>query len=393
MISLKTADNALKNVYLEVVNNQLNNELDPFYSKIEKTSQDITGKEIKKMVAIGINGGIGAGAEDGGLPKAQENNYAVLTSTLKNMYGQLEISDKALRASQHDSGAFLNLLNSEMENLIESSKFNLKRMIYGTGSTILSQNRDINPSSSVYQVKDARKFMIGMRINGIDGTEEVVSYLNNAEIIDVDYENNTITFDSMHAFPEDYEDDYLEFHLATSMSDEILGLGAVFNSDKILNLYGLDRNHNSFLNAYLQTIQEENFTYIDVLKAIDDIRMNYNGNIDFIVCGHKWRREYQKLLKSFTLNTDIVNLEGGYRAISVNGVPVIANRFTPDNYAYFIDSSTFSMHQLCDWTWLSNDRGEVLRQKEGYAAHTATLVKYCDLICNRPNRNGMIVLS
>ena len=70
MISLSTADSALKNVYLDVIKNELNNEMDPFYSKIKKTSQDITGNEIRKMVTIGVNGGIGAGSEVGSLPKA-----------------------------------------------------------------------------------------------------------------------------------------------------------------------------------------------------------------------------------------------------------------------------------------------------------------------------------
>ena len=42
------------------------------------------------------------------------------------------------------------------------------------------------------------------------------------------------------------------------------------------------------------------------------------------------------------------------------------------------------MHELCDWEWLSNDKGQILRQKEGYPVHSATLVKYADLICDKP---------
>ena len=35
MISLSTADSALKNVYLDVIKNELENDTDPFYSKIK----------------------------------------------------------------------------------------------------------------------------------------------------------------------------------------------------------------------------------------------------------------------------------------------------------------------------------------------------------------------
>ena len=81
-----------------------------------------------------------------------------------------------------------------------------------------------------------------------------------------------------------------------------------------------------------------------------------------------------------------MNLAGGSKTITFNGVPVVATRFCPENSAYLLDSSVFHLHQLCDWTWLSNNKGEVLHQRENYATHIATLVKYCDLICDRPNR-------
>ena len=129
MISLSTADNALKNVYLDVLTDQLNNSLDPFFAKIGNTTQNISGNEVKKMIPLGINGGIGAGTEVGALPTAKENSYATITSKLKNLYGTIEISDKAIRASKDEAGAFLNLLNAEMENLIESSKFNFRLML------------------------------------------------------------------------------------------------------------------------------------------------------------------------------------------------------------------------------------------------------------------------
>ena len=90
------------------------------------------------------------------------------------------------------------------------------------------------------------------------------------------------------------------------------------------------------------------------------------------------------MLKAQLLNTDVFTFEGGFKTIGFLGVPVAASRFIPDNYGYLVDSSMWYLHQLCDWTWLTNNRGEVLHQRDGYPVHTATLVKYCDLICDRP---------
>ena len=126
MITLSTADNALKEVYLGVLANQLNTTINPLLSRINQTTSDVWGKEIRKVAPYGINGGIGAGTEDGALPTASATNYAQFVLPLKNLYGKIEISDKAIRASESSTGAFVNLLNSEMENLLKSSAFNLK---------------------------------------------------------------------------------------------------------------------------------------------------------------------------------------------------------------------------------------------------------------------------
>ena len=63
MVTLETAEKALKSVYLNVVADQLNVGVNPLLAKIEQTTSDVWGKEIIKLVPYGINGGIGAGTE------------------------------------------------------------------------------------------------------------------------------------------------------------------------------------------------------------------------------------------------------------------------------------------------------------------------------------------
>ena len=96
MVSLTSASNALKNVYLGVVANQLNTNANPLLSKIEQSTSDVWGKQIIKLAPYGINGGIGAGTETGSLPNAAENQYVQFVTDLKNLYGKISISDKAI---------------------------------------------------------------------------------------------------------------------------------------------------------------------------------------------------------------------------------------------------------------------------------------------------------
>ena len=89
MVTLTSAQNALKSVYLGVVSDQLNINANPLLGKIKQTTADVWGKEIRKLAPYGINGGIGAGTEDGSLPAAAGNNYVQFVSKLKNLYNKI----------------------------------------------------------------------------------------------------------------------------------------------------------------------------------------------------------------------------------------------------------------------------------------------------------------
>ena len=59
---------ALKDYYLEAVTAQLNDNVSPFFSAIEKNSANVTGKDVKLTVLRGYAGGIVSGEEDDDLP-------------------------------------------------------------------------------------------------------------------------------------------------------------------------------------------------------------------------------------------------------------------------------------------------------------------------------------
>jgi hypothetical protein len=98
----------------------------------------------------------------------------------------------------------------------------------------------------------------------------------------------------------------------------------------------------------------------------------------------------QKLFAENKRIIDVTELKGGYKAMSYNGIPIVADRFCPDGTLYMLNTQDFTLHQLCDWQWLEGDDGKVLKQIPGKPVYTATLVKYADLICARPCGQGMI---
>ena len=376
MIDLTTAQNALKDAYLVAAANQLNTKTNPLYAKIKQSSSDVYGKQIIKMAPVGLNGGVGAGSETGALPTAKENNYAQFKATLKNLYGTIEISDKAVRASANSNGAFVDLLNAEMEGLLTASKFNLGRMLYGDGSGAVGTVSSY--ASNVATMASVKNLMEGMVIDVYSSAGVVTSNVG-LRIAAVDRVNKTVAFTTNPAASMSEGD---VFYVQGSKDKEITGLGAIFGTSTYL--YGLTRASNSWLTPYKSTSSIEISDAV-MQEAIDFLEENTGSNIDFITCGSGVKRAYQQYLTCYRRNIDVANLEGGYKAISFNGIPVVSDRFVEDDTLYMLDTSKFTLHQLCDWEWIEGEGGKILRQKAGYPSYTATLVKYAELICDQPN--------
>lgn len=376
MVTLQSAESALKSVYLGAVTELLNTKANPLLAKIEQTSTGVCGKEIRKAAKYGINGGVGAGDETGTLPTASSVSYLQFVATLKNLYGQIEISDKAIRASADGQGAFTDLLNSELTDLLNASKFNLGRMLYGDGSGKLATITDVEGKT----VDSTRNLAPGLLVDVYSAAGALVA--NGLKITDVSYEDGTIELSS---WPTSLANNAV-MYVQGSKNKEITGIGSLFSSSG--TLYGLSKSSYSFLNSYSKT--SSTLDEIVIQKVIDKLEMESGSVIDFIACSAKAKYAFQDYMASYKRNIDIMELNGGYKSLSYNGIPLVYDRFVPEGQMIFLDTKAFKLHQLCDWRYLETENGKILRQTQGKPTYTATLVKYCDLICDRPNGQGRI---
>lgn len=376
MVTLTSADNALKKIYLEVVSNQLNDKVNPLLTKIKQTTADVYGKEIVKLAPFGINGGIGAGTEDGALPESAGNGYVKFVSELKNLYGKIELTDKAIRASEHSAGAFVNLLNAEMEGLIKASSFNFGRMLYGDGSGKLATVQSVT-GNTVF-LSTVKNVIEGMVIDFYTDESVKISEMNGARITYVDRASKSITL-SIAIDSDVDENGYIT--VQGSQGNELSGLGKIFATTG--TLYGVDREANTWMIPHTDS-EEKVISDAVIQEAIDRLEENVGSEVDFISCSYDVKRLYQEYLATYRRNIDVMELQGGYKALSFSGIPVVADRFVEDGTMYLLNTKEFALHQLCDWQWLEGEDGKVLRQNGGYPTYSATLVKYADLICNKP---------
>ena len=300
MISINQAENALKNVYLGVISDQLNCSIDPFISKIEKTTSDVWGNEILIPSFLYSENSI---------------EYNNLKAELANMYLTLELSDKAIRVAQNSSNAFVNLLNSEVENMLKESRYRITNAIY---------------------TKDTKSKYLPLK--------------------------------------------------APFSPIEFISLSDIFNIEQKL-IYGLDREKWGLM-PEIKHIKELNPAIIE--EFIDNI----NPNIDFLICSPNMKRNIHQYFldhKQKVRRKDFKSI-GSYMEFNSN-ISIIPYKDMKDNEIWLVNSRDFTLNQLCDWLWLSDENGKILKQKGTEPFYAATLVKYANLMCHNVKGQIKIILD
>ena len=386
MVTMTTAQNALKELYLDVVSNQLNTKTNVLFNQFKQTTADIYGRDVQRLVPFGLNGGVGAGDEGGVLPSSDGNSYVNLTSTLKNLFGTIEISDKAIKVSSDDAGAFVNLLTAEMEGLVSASKFNLGRMLYGDGSGKLTTVSSANVSANTITVASVNNLMEGMVVDFYSSTTPVSGFTG-VRILSIDRVAKKITVSTAVTSAFSTNANGYTIYVQGSKDQELTGLEAIFAQSG--SIYGLSKSNYPWLVSYLKTKSgNETFDEQLVQGTMDEVEFRTGNKMNFLVTTNALKRAFAENLRTTSKNLDVANLEGGYKTLTFNGIPFYGDKFVPDGTLYMLNTDDFRIHQLCDWEWLANEDGSILKQKQGYASYLATLVKYAELVCSKPGAQG-----
>jgi len=370
MVTLSSAENVLKDVYLGVIADQINTKTNPLFSRIKRSSRNIVGKEVRVVAPIGINGGIMAGTETSDLPEGVETPYLSFTAPLKNLYGRFVISDKAIRCSSTDVNSFVNLLEDGMDSLLKASIFNLSRMIYGDGTGALA---NVVAVDGGVVVDNAEAIAPGMYVDVYNGNSVVAT---NAYVAGVDKQTKVVSFaGSVNASVGNV------IYLHNSKGNDIIGLKGIAKNE---TLYGVDRSEYPVMNSKNYTASGEAFDEDFVQKIIDELEMD-GTNVNFINCSYELKRLYQKYMTYYKKNIEWTTLEDGTKVITHFGTPIVPTNQIGAGECYFLNTDDFTFYELGDWKWLEDESGRVLKQHPTKPAYSSTIVKYTELLCQKPS--------
>ena len=390
MITTATAENALKNIYLDTVINDINKKTNPFLTMIEENARTASGKNATFNIRYG-QAAVGAGTETGDLPVGDGEKSLEIAVPLKNLYGTFQISDKALKAASMDPNAFASLLGGEMQNLVAAAQNNLTTMLYGNGKKILAvidadaiqgEDRNLVEVGSKY----IHNFTANMKIVIENAAgEQITDVVSDTTISSINVPAAILTLSQ--ELDENKADRYYIYNKeedATSMN----GIDTIFQPI----YYGKNMYQYPEITACNYIDESDDLHVLDEDAALDflDAYEEHCQSMpaDILLTHPRVKKAIFESLKSTRSNIATAELAGGFHGFTFNGIPLYSDVKCKAGNLYALNSKSFAMHQLCDWTWLSNEDGSILKQLPGKATYMATLVKYADLICDKPFLQG-----
>ena len=402
--NLGTLSNILKEYYLGPVAEQLNNEV-LLLSRLESRSEDLVGKRAYVPLHFGRSTGIGAVGEGDPLPAAGRQSYEKAVYDLKYLYGRVEVTGPSMAKTKNEAGSFLQALKSELDGIRDDLKKDRALQVYGDGSGIVATVvADAANSTTVAVVPNEviRKGQIypGFRAKIYDdsatadlaGTHTVSAVALGATLAEVTFTaavgatfgvGDTIRRAGVETASPAEANTY-------ALSDEVDGLQRIV-ADSATALGGITPTG---ANAWWDN---QRISSVGSL-ALDDIQQGLNlariagGMPTAIITTLGVQREFYNLLEQEVqyVNPESLNYAAGFKTLSYNGMPLVADIDAPYGKMYILDEATMKVFSDQDWHFLDAD-GMTLRQVTGYDKFEAIMARYMNLGATR--RNNQIVLS
>lgn len=411
---LSAASPILKVRYLGAIREQLANHT-YLWSQIKKKITPVSGGafQITSHTARSTSVGVPL-AEGGTLPTASAQGYATMNVPNKYLYGTLEVSGQAIAASRDNVGAFVQALESEIDGLQKDTAQEMNRKLHGVGLgeygyftgndeatpanlddgrgngfVTLPQgktlNCDILDADNAYAVLNtgAIPFLKG----AVSSTVVSCSWASGTTGTTADGDivvrtGSTATVDSVYQTLEPMGIAGIISNLDPPIPGPVAGLQGktvAANAYWAAQVYG-----NSGVNRPL--------AFEDMQEVLDSIAINSSTtekDIGLILMNYPVRRSYYKLCIAERRHINTMDLDGGWKALDFNGMPLMVDAYCKRNRIYFINFDTMGFLQTADWDWMDKD-GSYLTRKSGADAYQATLFMYGNLACYMRNGNGLL---
>lgn len=400
--TLSNADAILKDLYVGPIVEQLNNKT-YMLDQVERDSQhvDLYGRRAIIPVRTNRNRGRGSRGDGGTLPAAGRQSYQDAIVKIKYHYSGIEVTDASIQASQSNEGAFINILDVESRECSNDLRKDVNRQVFGEGTGILTTVSAEAAGTKSIPVTSVQYVYVGDIVDIVktaDGT--VGEGKENVEVLKREG-GSTKKIEVSEAVTK--ATTAYGVYLKGSYKNEMDGLRNIIAKERTLHEINSSTAGNEFWNGRVQEVgSSESATSVagesSFEKLADEVGFSGNGEVEVFLTTRGIRRRLADTYQSQKRfgDANAVNVHGGYSAIMVNEIPVIADDDAPRQWAFGLNKESFRWFQLSAPGWMEQGGGGIFHLKDGSTAGSkvatwqAFFSWYAALGCVAPNRNGVL---
>ena len=447
--NLTTYDEVLKRFYLPAIREQLNH--DTILADILETNEeDVSGKEATINMHYGRTTGTGARADGGDLPTANYQKHKTCTVPMRYNYGRVSFTGPTIAATRDEKGAYAKTMDNEITGCVRDFMVETNRQLWGCGYGILARWRTTASGTSYTVQKKYRGNSAGgdgfgstfgakyikpdgnnsatpvvmttssSAIDGftVDASDIAVSAVTDTE---ADYDTITVTDPSVTEAAGTF---YCRLASLTSVTAssaagaarlEMMGLRGIVTNEDLDEIALFDGSNTGGLtvndplqglavasNTWFKSHVDEHtagtryngqrsLTFKMMDKMFDKVEESAGKDYgpDLILTTRALRREYKELCSADRRIVNSMTLDGGWKALEYNGIPLTVDNDAIDGEMYFLSTRDLQIYRMSDYDWMQKD-GAILSRISGKDAYEAVLFRYAELGTSRRNSHGVI---
>ncbi len=395
--NLSNFDAALKIDYLPMIREQLNNAT-ILLNRVERNTEDVVGKQWQLTSHYQRNSGIGARADAGALPSAGHQTYLNPYGVVKYNYGRIQVSGPTMSASKNDTGSIVRALESEIKGVTADLKKDVNYQLFndGTAKRAIVNTDPATGTTLTVDGPGTQWLQDGMLIDIVDPTSGVPC-TSSTDLTITSVDSSTACTMSAAINADVADNDAVVRAGSTDdagTSYEMMGLkGIVDDATYVTSLHNINRSTYPHWKCSTFTNDDNSGTNRDLTldlmqEAFSAVEKN-GDSVKLIVTTHDLRDAYAALLVADKRFVNTMDLDGGFKGLEYNGVPLVADPDAVPNTMFFVNPERLFLMQTSDWDFMDKD-GAVLSRVSGYDAYEAILFLYADLTTDRPRSHSFL---
>ncbi len=430
---LSNYDEALKTFYLPAVQETLNNDT-ILANIVEVDEESVSGKNATINCHYGRSKGTFARADGGAFGDGDYQKYKTATVPMKYQYGRIVVSGPTIAATRDEKGAYVKALDSEIRGIVKDVKKEVNRQVWGCGYGTLARWRDGTGTAITLQKKyrgnsaggDGFGSTFGAKYfdERPDGVPVVLATMSASGTFTVDATDIDVSAITEGSFATGYDSITATDPAVTEAAGtfyvrpanlgtyaaagahrlEMMGLRGIVTDEDIDEIAMNDgTNTGGGTNDPLQTLAVATYSWWKaqtdfhssgryagqralsfelMQKMFDKVEEkageDYGPNL--ILTTRAVRRAYLNLCVAERRQVNTMTLDGGWKALDYNGVPLTVDNDAIDGEMYFLTTKDLKIFRMSDYEWMQKD-GAVLSRVANYDAYEAVLFRYAEFGC------------